>query len=405
MSEKTITELIHLITWDRRIVKIPGEIDSPFRHFVLLIPTTYDHNMASHIKDSVYEDAIAGGAPTEEELLESVKAAGMWSDENDEIIATAADRINQLESRLLKERAVVRRKKTMKEIEEVRTQVVRLEAERAALCMVSADYMAHEQTVFFLVSRLVCDIDGQRIWNDEEDFAEWRREYPEAAIFFAQQLTQDGGFSVKDIRRVARSAEWRLVWTTNSDNVQALFSQNIRSLSMNQKLLIYWSRIYDNAFESTERPDEETLENDDLFDAWFQNKIEEREEKKLNRGALAQYGKRNTVNDHHERGVVIDGYYSEDCTCGAIEHKGKGLGESRRHSNDCSYGIFVNYTEEEKEEIANQVYGRNTKKIRSHLNNEQEYVADHGMVEEHKLRQKKSRMLLGSDQKVHARKR
>lgn len=405
MSQKTITDLIHLITWDRRIVTIPDDIKSPSRHFMLLIPSVYDHNMANHIKESVYAEAIKGGAPTEEELLELAISAGMWLEENEEFIESVADRVNQLESRLLKERAIVRRKKTKKEIEEIRLKSIKLQQEKASLSTNSADYMAHEQMVFFLVSQLVYDMDGERVWDDLNDFTDWRRNYPDAAIYLAHQLTQDDMIDISEIRRVARSGEWRLLWTTNEDNVQALFTQDIRSLNMSQKMLIYWSRIYDNAFDSTERPDEDVLENDEKFDAWFQNRLEEREEKKLNKGRLAQYGNRNAVADHHEQGVVIDGYYSDDCTCGALERKGRGLGETHAHASDCSYGYFINYTAEEKEQRADQIYGRNNKKIRTHVNREQEYVADQGAIEEQHLRNKKSRMLLGSDQKVHARKR
>lgn len=405
MSQKTITDLIHLITWDRRIVKIPSEISSPFRYCMLLIPSIYDHNMANHIRDTVYEEAQAGGAPTESELLKLAIAADMWSQDNEDLIASTEDRINSLQSRLLKERALPRRKKTEKEIGSIRQQSMRLQGERAAICMASAEYMSHERMVFFLVSRLVCDLNGVSLWDDDDQFEEWRKEYPEAAIHLAHELTQGNIVSIKEIRRVARSPEWRLLWTTHTDNVQALFTQDIRSLNMSQKLLIYWSRVYDSAFESTERPDEETLENDDMFDAWFQNRLEEREERKLNKGHLAQYGKRTAVRDHHEQGVVIDGYYNEDCTCGALEQKGRGLGESRRHADWCKHGVFVNYTSDEKEQIASQIYGRNSKKVRQHVNKEQEYVADRGQIEEQNLRNKKSRMLLGSDQKIHARKR
>jgi len=405
MSNRTITELIHLLTWDRRIVKIPREIECDFRHCMLRIPTIADHNIARHIKEEVYDEAIAGGAPTEEQLMREVVAAGMWSTDKEDLIESIEDRVNQLESRLLKEKGVVRRQKTEKEIKEIRREAMRLQNERAAMLVNSADYMAHEQMVFFLLSRLTFDMNGRYIWDDVDHFHEWHKDHHEAGLYLAKHLTNDVMVDIRDIRRVARSGEWRLLWTTNSDNVQALFTPNVRDLSMSQKMLIYWSRIYDSAFESTERPSEDIIEDDEKFDIWFQNRLEEREEKKLNKGRTSKLGQRTAVGDHHERGVMIDGYYNDDCTCGAIEFKGRGLGESKRHDNSCTYGVFVHYSDEEKRSMAEQVYGKNNSKIRKYVNDEQERVADRGLVEEHKLRTKQNRILLGSDQKVHARKR
>lgn len=404
MSDKTISELIHIITWDRRIVKIPDEINSTFHHCMLKIPTIEDHNMAYFIKSEVYDQAIAGGAPTEKQLMVEVVSADMWSVENEKFIEDAEDQVNQLESRLLKERNVVQRKRIKREIEEIRGRYIHLQNERSAMVVNSAEYMAHERMILFLISRITLNMGGECIWSNVDEFYDWYRSHKEAGIFLAKHIVNETIMDIKTIRRVARSGEWRLLWSAHSNNIQALFTPNIRELNINQKMLVYWSRVYDNAFESTERPDEETINDDDKFDVWFQNKLEEREERKLNNGQLSKKGKR-SHGDHHERGVVIDGYYSDDCTCGAIEHKGRGLGETHRHANNCPYGVFVKYTEKDKMEISDQIYGKNKSQIRNQVNKEQEYVADHGTIEEQKLRNKKSRMILGSDQKVHARKR
>lgn len=405
MSDKTITDLIYLITWDRRIVTLPDDIDSTFRHCMLMIPSVNDHNMANHTKQVVYDQAIKAGVSSEADLLDLAISAGMWSEEKNQEIDSVSDRINKLESRLLKEKTPVRRKKTIKEISDVKSRVIELENEKASICVVSADYMSHEQMVYYMVSRLVHDIDGNRMWTHEDSFDAWRRSYSSAAVYLAHSITREDMLPIENIRRVARSPEWRLLWVSSKDNIQSLFTQDIRSLNMNQKMLLYWSRVYDNAFESGERPDQDILDHDDKFDAWFQAKIEDREERKLNNGKRASLGEKSVVDHHHERGVILDGYYSEDCVCGAIDMKGGGLGESYRHSQSCSYGVFINYSEKEKEEIADQVYSRNSKSIRSHVNFEQEYVADVGAIQEQHLRNRRGRMILGSDTKASARKR
>lgn len=48
-----------------------------------------------------------------------------------------------------------------------------------------------------------------------------------------------------------------------------MFGNSSSELTSDQKSIILYSRMYDNVYESTERPDDEVIDDDDMLDGWF----------------------------------------------------------------------------------------------------------------------------------------
>jgi hypothetical protein len=92
---------------------------------------------------------------------------------------------------------------------------------------------------------------------------------------------------------------------------------------------------------------------------------------------------------------VVDGTYNETCTCGAINTKAKGLGESKRHADDCPWGTWVQFSDVEKQVVAEDIYNRNSKAVRGVINKEQSRISKDGIIEEQRLRDEKTRQILG----------
>ncbi|WP_124118456.1 hypothetical protein [Paenibacillus xylanexedens] len=79
---------------------------------------------------------------------------------------------------------------------------------------------------------------------------------------------------------------------------------------MNQVALVFWSTFYDNIFEHPERPDNKTIENDDLLDRWVEQKGKEMEE-------MARKNSRNLKNPNssaydHDEVIHFDDEEFED---------------------------------------------------------------------------------------------
>ena len=66
-----------------------------------------------------------------------------------------------------------------------------------------------------------------------------------------------------DMRLVARTEPWRSFWATNPSCFRVQGDE--------QKVLILFSKMYDNVYEHSERPADGIIDDDDMLDGWFIN--------------------------------------------------------------------------------------------------------------------------------------
>ena len=72
--------------------------------------------------------------------------------------------------------------------------------------------------------------------------------------------------SEKQLREIARTNPWRSYWGAAKEDV---FGAPSADMTDNQKALILLTRMYDNARENPECPDDDVFEDDDMFDGWM----------------------------------------------------------------------------------------------------------------------------------------
>ena len=328
--------------------------------------------------------------PDEESIFRDAKESGYWTEEDDLVFKETDDHIKFLKDYKNKQKLISQKNKIQKQIDEAEAKFKEISNKRQSLFSMTAEYLVRETELFTLLRSITyrSDID-KPLWSSDNEFLVCPDEYK---IFLIKTFIEEVDLSVAEYRKVARSGEWRLIWNLSKKNLPALFGRPIQDLANRQKFLIYWSRIYDSVYEDPKKPDDSIIEDDEKLDNWLFNRKEEQEEKT----SAETFSKAKKVADHTERVQFMDGYHSEECICGAIKHKGKGLGENKRHDNNCPYGIWIPYTEEEKRELADRFYGRNSYAVRSELNKEQEVINQKGLVEEHHLRKdKRTREIYG----------
>lgn len=68
-------------------------------------------------------------------------------------------------------------------------------------------------------------------------------------------------------RELARTEPWRSIW--NAAKSDSLFGAAACNLSEEQKSIVFWSRMYDNIYESADCPADEIIEDDDMLDGWL----------------------------------------------------------------------------------------------------------------------------------------
>lgn len=84
--------------------------------------------------------------------------------------------------------------------------------------------------------------------------------------------------STADLREIARTEPWSTIYSINKDN---LFGLSAVDMTYEQKTLIAYSRMYDNASKHPNSPIRQVIDDDDMFDGWciVQAKEQEKEHK------------------------------------------------------------------------------------------------------------------------------
>lgn len=385
-----VQENLQKLLWNKRIIEIPEEINIPSEYRVLIFinPTLTDYNFYNFFREQQKRICVAQGVPSEEDLLKDAKEGGLFTDEDETLLANSQVEIDRLNEEILHCKLSVKKKQLQKQINQILNRLEELHNKRSNLLSNSYEYLISELSAEFLLRRICLFPDESRVWKSDEEYIIFKNLYHEANISLLRQLLNDTSITIKDIREVAHSTEWRLMWTLNRENLSQLFNIPIGDLNLNQKLLIYWSRIYDSAFESTEPPSVQIIEDDDLFDDWL-----------LERRGM-QREKTTKTSSHQERMVTLDGEHSEVCTCGIGNQNKVPLGLKQRHSDSCPFGTWREYSEEERQAVADKIFNKNTPAIQKHIHNEQTKVANAKLIPEERLRDRKTRLLLGMKTKT-----
>src|SRR5690606_30951918 len=72
-----------------------------------------------------------------------------------------------------------------------------------------------------------------------------------------------------ECRELARNEPWRSLWFLNDSKAYHIFNDNGRELTIDQKNILIWSKMYDNIQESPDCPSDDVVDDDDMLDGWF----------------------------------------------------------------------------------------------------------------------------------------
>ena len=84
----------------------------------------------------------------------------------------------------------------------------------------------------------------------------------------------------KQLREIARSEPWKSTWMLKDSETFSLFHRNGRELTIEQRNLLMWSRMYDNIQESLDCPSDDVINDDDMLDGWFLIQKQKRDKEK-----------------------------------------------------------------------------------------------------------------------------
>jgi len=422
MDEKQdVTELLDAIIWGRRIIEVENG-QGEKRTYVLRPLTLEEKNMGNYIHKRAERDALEQGLLSREQLTAQAIEQGLWKAAYQSDLQSLRHELGkELEARDLEERTNMldgkgrqKRKSPTPKLKKLDAKIVyitktirQLEIDYTQhIELPSAEYQAEcERGNYFLRCATLSFPEMGQVWpslSDLKNETDTMLVSNLMRVYYNESIADEA-----EIRRVARSGFWRCKWIGSKKNrgVKTLFDREMYDLTLDQFRLVYWSQVYDSAYESMESPSDEVMEDDKLFDKWLDEQHKKHEQERKQSAFDKKLNKMDKTHNANEVGFSVTGEYCEKCTCG-VKEQSQDRGADKRghmHAPSCPYGVFLYYGENKKQDKVEEVQSANSERVRKLLAGEQKRLAEaggDGMEEQH-LRGDKARSTLGLGTSYH----
>jgi len=273
--EKDETERLHDVLSD--IMSSRKLIESSVGPVWLIYPTIDQKIISKHVHKTFFEQKKREGIPTVNELLQTYRENGLWTDTHETALKELPKQIEELQQR----KSSTKNRATAKKLDDWlikrNQQLSHLMESRNQRLANSAEFLANDAATAYLISQCVLDINNNTIWPSYEELMDDSRLNlidEMMAIFIINTNDSDE----KTIRKLARSGFWRVRWNIFKKAPHTLFERSAKDLTNDQFMLLYWSQVYDGVYESLERPPDDIVNDDEALDEWLLNQEEERKQ-------------------------------------------------------------------------------------------------------------------------------
>lgn len=214
-----------------------------------------------------YERALEAGLMTEDEMLDWMRSRQLWTEDDDATIKTLEGNLERLKVEIFNARYQSDKKElTRKYIRATEKGLKDQSEKKYENRQNTCEGLASLEKSLSFIKRCTflgsepCDFEDIDINN--------------VLYEFNNMILPE-----KDVRNLARNEPWRSLWLMKESCDLKLFSNQDRDLSIDQKNMVVWSRMYDNIQESMDCPSDSVINDDDMLDGWFiiQNKKQDKE--------------------------------------------------------------------------------------------------------------------------------
>jgi len=316
---------------------VETESSDPSRQILVVRHPTLDQKLIGRFFKQKFIKDQTGSMMSREEAEKAAFANGAWHPGLDAKLETLSSRYEMLHEALEAEEenakkivaAKARVRSITREISQMEYTMRSLMLQKFSIFGNTLEYHAERQRVIRMIGMNTFDVHGNPIWEkgsieDEQDTG--------LIDFLSNAYVEQQNFDVRLVRRIARSNLWHYRWTLGKNQPESLFGCAVRDLTVEQNFLVFWSQLYEALNEAADPPPRDVVEDDEAFDKWLEKHARKHEKKKQKE----YFGLNKPGN---EQFVVIDGYYDDE-------------------------GYWHEHTAEEKQKIADSIYGCNSPLIR-----------------------------------------
>jgi hypothetical protein len=236
---------------------------------------------------------------SEDELIQFMYDRSLWDDARQRQLDGIPKDIDNLKVGLFQNVMKAKDRDTVrKTLTAARKKLGELSKQRHAYDHLSCLGAANIAKSRYLIGKSLYTPSGRPIFS-EDDF--W--EYPSTILDNVMTWYASNRLEDAEIRELARTDPWRSIWLAKKVEA-SLFGVAAVDHTEEQRALLTWSTIYENAYQHSECPSDAVIEDDDMFDGWmiFQRRKREDETTK----GTAEGGLSRKIRDSQEVFLVAN---------------------------------------------------------------------------------------------------
>lgn len=226
---------------------------------------------ASSVYNKSYHEAQSEGVMTEDEMLNWMISEGFWHKQNEIRIEKLQKQADDIKVSLFQNFTDKKMIKTLRfALRETEFKLNQEYAKKHAFFTNTCESFASLEKNNWTIQNTTYLEDKPYTFGDEDD------------VFNISSEIQKCILKEGIIRELARTEPWKSIWSIHKTIGNKLFlNSDNEELTINQKSLVIWSKLYDNIYESIDCPQDEIIQDDDCLDGWFihQNRKREKEKK------------------------------------------------------------------------------------------------------------------------------
>ena len=221
-----------------------------------------------------YDSIKYTGWHTRESLLNELINLGIWTPGGDDALKRILKQIDDYKADLYVDRLNPKNVKQIRsKIKSATKQYNNLYFQRHAYDHITIEgYCDTRKNEFFLKNSIYDDQDNL-IFKYHEDYKTFN--------LIANQISLNI-IAIPDFKKIARSDVWRNYCHANENNI---FDKSVIHWTDEQKTLVSLTKMYENARQHPDAPEDHIYEDDDMFEGWiiFQKRKAEKERNKQKR--------------------------------------------------------------------------------------------------------------------------
>jgi len=243
------------------------------RRYKLINPSKELRILAEHIYQDTIHDLRFDSLINEKKLEQLLIGLGTWGPRDATQLKKLEEHLEDKKVALFRALYNSEKLKTIRRVIKIaKIGITKAYARKHSLDYMTLDYHANLTKKRFLTAMCILDENNKHVYDAKTFLSA-----DSTVLDYVINAVDSDTITVEQFRDVARNDPWRTMWNIGKDSCIPL---PVSEWTDDQKILVTFAKMYDNAYQSMECPPDEVIEDDDMFDGWLLTQKREREKGK-----------------------------------------------------------------------------------------------------------------------------